>query len=84
MTSSPDLAWRRSRLPEQPGRELHPEGQQEDVSRRHGAILSQLVRDGRLAVVDSLEVDAPKTSCSQQKFKAMGLSLRDGHFGLHR
>ena len=37
------------------------------------AILSQLVRDGRLAVVDSLEVDAPKTKLLAQKFKAMGL-----------
>jgi len=37
------------------------------------AILSQLVRDGRLAVVDSLSVDAPKTRLLAQKFKAMGL-----------
>ena len=37
------------------------------------AILSQLARDGRLAVVDSLEVDAPKTKLLAQKFKAMGL-----------
>jgi large subunit ribosomal protein L4 len=38
------------------------------------AILSQLVRDGRLAVVDSLDVDAPKTKLLAQKFKDMGLS----------
>jgi large subunit ribosomal protein L4 len=37
------------------------------------AILSQLVRDGRLAVVDSMSVDAPKTRLLAQKFKAMGL-----------
>ena len=37
------------------------------------AILSQLARDGRLAVVDSLTVDAPKTKLLAQKFKAMGL-----------
>jgi hypothetical protein len=30
------LAWRRSRIPEQPGRKLHPEDQQEDVPRRYG------------------------------------------------
>ena len=30
------VARRRPDLPEQPRRELHPEGQQEDVSRRHG------------------------------------------------
>ena len=37
------------------------------------AILSQLVRDGRLAVVYSLSVDAPKTRLLAQKFKATGL-----------
>ncbi len=37
------------------------------------AILSQLVRDGRLAVVDSLSVEAPKTRLLAQKFKTMGL-----------
>ena len=38
------------------------------------AILSQLARDGRLAVVDSLTVDSPKTKQLAAKFKAMGLS----------
>jgi large subunit ribosomal protein L4 len=38
------------------------------------AILSQLARDGRLAVVDSLTVDSPKTKLLAQKFKAMGLA----------
>ena len=37
------------------------------------SILSQLARDGRLAVVDSLSVDAPKTKLLAAKFKAMGL-----------
>ncbi len=37
------------------------------------SILSQLARDGRLAVVDSLAVDAPKTKLLATKFKAMGL-----------
>jgi large subunit ribosomal protein L4 len=37
------------------------------------AILSQLVRDGRLAVVDSLSIEAPKTKLLAAKFKAMGL-----------
>ncbi|MBQ0936512.1 50S ribosomal protein L4 [Ideonella paludis] len=36
-------------------------------------ILSQLARDGRLAVVDSLTVEAPKTKLLASKFKAMGL-----------
>ncbi len=37
------------------------------------AILSQLARDGRLAVVESISVDAPKTKLLAAKFKAMGL-----------
>lgn len=37
------------------------------------AIFSQLARDGRLAVVDSLKVDSPKTKQLAAKFKAMGL-----------
>ena len=37
------------------------------------SILSQLARDGRLAVVDSISVDAPKTKLLAAKFKAMGL-----------
>ncbi len=38
------------------------------------AILSQLVRDGRLAVVDTFDIDAPKTKLLAQKFKDMSLS----------
>ena len=37
------------------------------------AILSQLARDGRLAVVDSLTIEAPKTKLLAAKFKALGL-----------
>ena len=37
------------------------------------AILSQLVREGRLSVVESITVDTPKTKALAQKFKAMGL-----------
>src|SRR5436189_6426432 len=36
------------------------------------SILSQLVREGRLSVVESLSVDSPKTKALAQKFKAMG------------
>ena len=38
------------------------------------SILSQLAREGRLAVVDSLTVDSPKTKVLADKFKAMNLS----------
>jgi large subunit ribosomal protein L4 len=37
------------------------------------SIFSQLVRDGRLSVIDGLSVDAPKTKLLAQKIKAMGL-----------
>lgn len=35
-------------------------------------IFSQLVREGRLAVVDDLKVEAPKTKLLASKFKALG------------
>jgi large subunit ribosomal protein L4 len=38
------------------------------------SIFSQLAREGRLAVVDSLKVDSPKTKVLADKFKAMNLS----------
>ncbi len=38
------------------------------------SIFSQLAREGRLAVVETLSVDAPKTKLLADKFKAMGLS----------
>jgi len=37
------------------------------------AILSQLVRDDRIAVVEAFEVDAPKTKLVSEKLKGMGL-----------
>jgi large subunit ribosomal protein L4 len=37
------------------------------------AILSQLVRDERLVIVDSFTVDSPKTKAFVEKTKAMGL-----------
>lgn len=37
------------------------------------AILSQLVREERLAVIDAIAVDAPKTKAFAQKIKALGL-----------
>ena len=38
------------------------------------SIFSQLAREGRLSVVDSLRVDSPKTKVLADKFKAMNLS----------
>ncbi len=39
------------------------------------SIFSQLVRDGRLTVVDNLTLDTPKTKVLVQKMKDMGLGL---------
>jgi large subunit ribosomal protein L4 len=38
------------------------------------SILSQLVREGRLSVVDQLSLDAPKTKVLARKIRALGLS----------
>jgi large subunit ribosomal protein L4 len=38
------------------------------------SILSQLVREDRLSVVDQIALDAPKTKLLAQKIKALGLS----------
>lgn len=38
------------------------------------AILSQLARDGRLTVIDSLTIDAPKTKLLADKLKGMGIT----------
>jgi large subunit ribosomal protein L4 len=38
------------------------------------SILSQLVRENRLSVVDQLAIDAPKTKLLAQKIKGLGLS----------
>jgi large subunit ribosomal protein L4 len=38
------------------------------------SILSQLVRENRLSVVEGLAIDAPKTKLLAQKFKSLGLA----------
>ena len=38
------------------------------------SIFSQLVREGRLSVVDSIKVEAPKTKLLASKLKAMNLN----------
>ena len=73
MTSSP--LWRG-------GGRIFPNSPDENFSQKvnkkmyragMAAIFSQLAREGRLAVVESISVDAPKTRLLAQKFKAMGL-----------
>jgi large subunit ribosomal protein L4 len=73
MTSSP--LWRG-------GGRIFPNSPDENFSQKvnkkmyragMAAIFSQLAREGRLAVVESISVEAPKTRLLAQKFKAMGL-----------
>lgn len=73
MTSSP--LWRG-------GGRIFPNSPDENFSQKlnkkmyragMASIFSQLVREGRLAVVDSLIVEAPKTKLLAAKFKAMNL-----------
>ena len=73
MTSSP--LWRG-------GGRIFPNSPEENFSQKinkkmyragMSVILSHLVRDGRLAVVDSMQVDSPKTKELAARFKAMNL-----------
>jgi large subunit ribosomal protein L4 len=74
MTSSP--LWRG-------GGKIFPNSPDENFSQKvnrkmyragMASILSQLVREERLAVVDALTVEQPKTKLLTQKLKAMGLT----------
>ncbi|MGE0071540.1 MAG: 50S ribosomal protein L4 [Thiomonas sp.] len=73
MTSSP--LWRG-------GGKIFPNSPEENFSHKVNkkayragmrSLLSQLAREGRLVVVDSFTVEAPKTNLVAQKCKAMGL-----------
>ena len=74
MSSSP--IWRG-------GGRVHPNSPDENFSHKvnkkmyrvgMATILSQLARDGRLAVVEDIKLDSPKTKALAAKFKAMDLN----------
>ncbi len=73
MTSSP--LWRGGGriFPNRPDENFSQKVNKKMYRAGMASILSQLARDGRLAVVDSLSIDAPKTKLLASKFKAMGL-----------
>jgi large subunit ribosomal protein L4 len=73
MTSSP--LWRGGGriVPNRPDENCSQKVNKKMYRAGMASILSQLARDGRLAVVDSLTIDAPKTKLLASKFKAMGL-----------
>ena len=73
MTSSP--LWRKGGriFPNSPDENFAQKVNKKMYRAGMAAIFSQLAREGRLAVVDSLTVDSPKTKQLAQKFKDMGL-----------
>ncbi len=60
-------------FPEQPDENFSQKINKKMYRAGMASIFSQLARDGRLAVVDSLTVDSPKTKQLAAKFKAMNL-----------
>ena len=73
MTSSP--IWRGSgrAFPNSPEENFTQKINKKMYRAGMAAIFSQLVREGRLAVVDSLKIEAPKTKLLASKLKAMNL-----------
>jgi len=73
MTSSP--LWRGGGriFPNRPDENFSQKVNKKMYRAGMASIFSQLARDGRLAVVDSLSIEAPKTKLLASKFKAMGL-----------
>ena len=73
MTSSPIWRGGGRTFPNSPDENFSHKVNKKMYRAGMASILSQLVRDGRLAVVDSIGVDSPKTKLLAAKFKAMGL-----------
>ena len=73
MTSSP--LWRGGGriFPNQPNENFSQKINKKMYRAGMASIFSQLARDGRLAVVESMKVDSPKTKQLAQKFKDMKL-----------
>jgi len=73
MTSSP--LWRGGgrAFPNSPGENFSHKVNRKMYRAGIAAILSQLAREGRLAVVESFEIEAPKTRLVVQKLKSLGI-----------
>ena len=79
MTSSPIWRGGGRAFPNSPDENFTQKVNKKMYRAGMAAILSQLVRDGRLAVVDSIGIEAPKTKLLAAKFKAMGLGTDTGN-----
>ena len=73
MTSSPLLRGGGRIFPNMPDENFTQKINKKMYRAGMASILSQLAREGRLAVVDSLTVDSPKTKELAARFKAMNL-----------
>jgi large subunit ribosomal protein L4 len=73
MTSSPIWRGGGRAFPNSPDENFSHKVNKKMYRAGMASIFSQLARDGRLAVVDSITVDSPKTKQLAAKFKAMGL-----------
>ena len=73
MTSSPIWRGGGRAFPNSPEENFSQKVNKKMYRAGMAVILSQLVRDGRLSVVDSMKVDSPKIKGLAAKFKAMNL-----------
>jgi large subunit ribosomal protein L4 len=73
MTSSPIWRGGGKAFPSSPNENFTQKLNKKMYRAGMASIFSQLVREGRLAVVDSIKVEAPKTKQLADKFKAMNL-----------
>lgn len=73
MTSSPIWRGGGKAFPNSPDENFSQKLNKKMYRAGMASIYSQLVREGRLAVVDSLKLEAPKTKLLADKFKAMNL-----------
>ena len=73
MTSSPIWRGGGRAFPNSPDENFSHKVNKKMYRAGMASIFSQLVRDGRLSVVESMKLDSPKTKVLADKFKAMNL-----------
>jgi large subunit ribosomal protein L4 len=67
------VAWRSGIFPNSPDENFSQKLNRKMYRAGIAAILSQLAREDRVAVVESFSIDAPKTRLLSSKLKSMGL-----------
>ncbi len=74
MTSSPIRRGGGRAFPSSPNENFSHKVNKKMYRAAVSVILSQLVRDGRLSIVESMKVETPKTKALASRFKAMNLN----------